>query len=481
MTWLYYLLEANLYLALFYAAYYLLLRRETFYQLNRFYLLVSSVVAFAIPLMQLGILKPAPAPIEAITQVAYTPYTLPAGQLAANAVAGTNNTINYYLLFYAVITVLMAVSFGIRIFQLVKLANKGHHLAGYKFHLIEIADDEHAFSFFNYLFISKKLTASDTIIRHELVHIGQRHSVDIVYLELVKIICWFNPAVYLLQNSIRELHEYIADSHIATAQEDVEYYTDFLINNAYGLPETALANNFFNKNLLKKRIMMLHQKRSGALARLKLLIALPLLGAMLCLSTLAFAKDYNLLDLLPKKQRDSINKKLLLPPPPAQPATKPGALKLPPPPPALPAVRTTSKGYNYQEDGYLVKGKTDFRVIITEKNGGQKSYFRNTATATDIKLLANKYGYKFPVMEIHPLLPPPPPMAPAAPEIDKRLPPPPPTAPKVSGQAVDQKQGVITNTNKKSNTKAKVTKPPVWIMGNLPNQMIGKFIWQASC
>lgn len=303
MNWIKYLLEANVYLALFYAAYYLLMRRETYYQLNRAYLLSCSVVAFIIPLLQLGFLKPVPEPVQPNMATAFdtSMATYVAGQ-AVKPPPVAELGINYYLLVYITVAALLAIGFGIRLFQLIKLAKHGKHVAAKNFKLIEIEDDDRAFSFFNYLFIGKKLTASDTIIKHELVHIRQRHSLDIIYLELLKIICWFNPLVYLMQHSIKELHEFIADSQIAASQQDVDGYTDFLIGNAYGLSETALTNNFFNKNLLKTRIMMLHQKRSGGLAGLKYLVALPLLAGMLCLSTLGFTKNYMMIDLAPGHQ-----------------------------------------------------------------------------------------------------------------------------------------------------------------------------------
>ena len=250
MSWINYLLEANLYLVLFYAAFYVLLRKETYYQLNRIYLLVSPLLAFIIPLLQIGILKPAPItlPLAAANTMAYMVPSTP--QTLANAPAPIV-TINYYLLIYMVIALILTVAFALRLYQLVKLARKGKQIAAAHFNLVELDDDDHAFSFFNYLFIGKKLSASATVIEHEMVHIRQKHSLDIVYLELLKIICWFNPAVYLLQNSLKEVHEFIADNHIAHNNEAVNTYTDFLISSAYGLPDSALTNNFFNKNLLK--------------------------------------------------------------------------------------------------------------------------------------------------------------------------------------------------------------------------------------
>lgn len=405
MNWIKYLLEANLYLALFYIVYYLLLRRDTYYQLNRIYLLVSSLMAFMIPLLQIGILKP--VHIAAQSMPLNTAYIIP-----LTPVVNMNNTVptpvvsvNYYLVFYLLVALVLTIAFGVRLYQLVKLARKGRYTSSSNFNMIEIDDEEHAFSFFNYLFIGKHLSASPTIIQHELVHIRQKHSIDIVYLELLKIICWFNPMVYLLQNSMKEVHEFIADSHIA--HQDVNSYTDFLVSNAYGLPETNLTNNFFNKNLLKTRIMMLHQKRSGSLARLKYLVALPLLAGMLCLSTLGFTKNYGIVDLAPA----DTGIKLPPPPPvPAPPLVRPNAHNIPlPPPPVPPKMNTTDKGYKFREDAYLVNGKADFRVVITEKDGNEKAFFRNKATSADLKLLSGKYGYIFPNIHIYDKLPPPPP------------------------------------------------------------------------
>jgi len=251
------------------------------------------------------------------------------------------------------------------------------------------------------MFIGKKLTASEIIIQHELVHIRQKHSLDIIYFEIVKIICWFNPIVYLMQHSLKEVHEFIADNQIATTPKEVNHYTDFLISNAYGLPEMAMANNFFNKNLLKNRIMMLHQKRSGSLARLKYLVALPLLAGMLCLSTLGFTKDYKTIDIAPAKVIVTVKN---------TPKTQQNNFKMPPLPIGYPLRAVTSKGYKYQGSFLLVsKHDIDYEVIITEKDGSTKGYYRSTAKPSDIELLNHKYGYVFPSEPVQPQMPPPPP------------------------------------------------------------------------
>ncbi|GAB3933826.1 M56 family metallopeptidase [Mucilaginibacter myungsuensis] len=304
MSWIKYLLEANLYLALFFAAYYLLMRKDTHYQLSRAYLLGTTLLAFAIPFLELGMLKPAVEIIEpAITTASDLTTGMPAYPIIIRddlANAQPVEPINYYLWIYIAVGTVMAFGLIFRIMQLVRLARKGRTEKMGDIDLIRLDEDDHAFSFFNYLFISRGLASSDTIIRHEMVHIRQKHSYDIMYIEVLKIVCWFNPAVYFIHHSIKQLHEYIVDRAIAAEKDDVDRYTDFLIRNAYGLPAIAPANNFFTKNLLKDRIMMLHQKRSGSLATLKYLVAVPLTTGMLCLSTLGFSKDHYVLDIAPK-------------------------------------------------------------------------------------------------------------------------------------------------------------------------------------
>ena len=167
------------------------------------------------------------------------------------------------------------------------MTGKSKTLVDNKYKLIGIDGSNTAFSFFNYLFIGTKLKGSDTIIRHELVHIKQKHSADIIFIELIRIINWFNPVIYLVQMSIKTVHEYIADEQTASLESDALTYSSFLVNNAYGITGSSVTHSFFNYNLLKKRIIMLNQKRSGNLARLKYLVAVPICAGMLCASTLA--------------------------------------------------------------------------------------------------------------------------------------------------------------------------------------------------
>ncbi|WP_214070210.1 M56 family metallopeptidase [Mucilaginibacter sp. dw_454] len=280
MNWLHYLIEANLYLVVFYLAYSVLLAKDTHYQLNRVFLLLSSAVAFVLPLIQLNFLKP----------TAYV-YEATATYMQATA---SSPPLWQAVLFDAYLAgvLVLATGFAIKLIRLKRLKKSGTIINSKDHHLVHLKGSNTAFSFFNYLFIGDDTGNESLIIRHELVHIRQKHSADVLFMELLKIINWFNPVVYLLQRSIRTQHEYLADEQTALATHNTVAYASFLLNNAYGLSGPAITHSFFNQNLLKKRIIMLDQKRSGSLARLKYLVAVPLCAALLAESTLGFSKSY---------------------------------------------------------------------------------------------------------------------------------------------------------------------------------------------
>lgn len=166
---------------------------------------------------------------------------------------------------------------------------------------------------------------------------------------------------------------------------------------------------------------MLNQKRSGKLARLKYLVAVPISAGLLCASTLVFSKSYGIIDLLPNQV---VKAKLA--------NAHTAADTVVADPIRIKKQNVTAKGYKYEETGYLVNNKTDFRVIIIEKNGEHKEYFKSKATPEQLATLNTRYGYTFPQMLIYPKLPPPPPAPPAESKklkaADGKVPPPPPPA-----------------------------------------------------
>ena len=405
MSWLYYLIEANIYLGIFYLCYCLFLNQDTHYTLSRAYLLLSCVFAFVLPVTQLGILQPT---IAEVPQQAFA--YLPANTtLQANLIAKQVQpqlTVYDVLIYIYLFGAAMALGvFIFRLYRLFKLSRSNRAINREKYLIIQLNDSSTAFSFFNYLFIGADIAQSQTIINHELVHIRQKHSIDIVFLELLKVINWFNPFIYFLQRSLKTVHEYIADEQTAAREQDALTYSSFLLNNAYGIQGSSIAHSFFNYNLLKKRIIMLNKNRSGKLARLKYLAALPLCAGMLCTSTLAFSKDYGWIDLAPRKHHAVIK----------------------------PRVDSTKYALKLTEIDTKMWQITDKFSITNKKTGVESFYTVNSLTQKDIADF-KKRGFEVAIIEREKaqtdtskkILPPPPPSINLKKRPSQKLPPPPP-------------------------------------------------------
>ena len=410
--WLTYLLEANVYLAAAYGAYWLLLRRQTFYSTNRAYLLLSILVSFAMPLVELELPSSEPAAPIVVTQ----PVLITAGNTNLAAATGATPTIltlNKALeTVFVVGAAVLVVSFLLKLCSVLKLIFNHQRQKRSGYTLVLIPNLPSPFSFLGYLFVASEQDLTAAVLRHELVHIRKKHSWDVLLLELMKAICWFNPVVYLLQNSLKALHEYEADFESTSQGIHPDEYVQALIVRAYQVNGLPFANHFSNKQLLKSRIMKLYQNRSCKLARLTYLISLPLCAGMLCASTMAFSKTYGLIKF--KLGRQSEIKLTHLPGGDIQPGKKQ-------------RLKITSGAMTSVTDKLEIKGGNGKPLIFTAAN----------LTAENIKMLANwgmiveTTNAKATTTSL--ILPPPPPPIPSVPanapkqkKLHPVLPPPPP-------------------------------------------------------
>jgi len=295
MNWLY-ILEANVYLSLFYALYRIFLHQETFYSLNRCYLICSTVIAFVLPLCQvsiLGNLKRMPTNLVAVD--------MKSNLLPVTSVSNPDLLTQLLKYGYLSITATLLLSLLFNLYKLVRLYFKAQTQRKGKVIFASLEGQSTPFSFFNLLFIQPNIGEKATIIRHEMVHIRQKHSFDIVFFEIVRALNWINPLSWIVLNDIKLVHEYIADQATLNADLPKHDYAMFLINNSFGPIQSQLSNQIFNPPILKKRIQMLNKEKSPERAKLRLLLAVPLVTGMLCVSSLAFTKDYAVIDLYPQK------------------------------------------------------------------------------------------------------------------------------------------------------------------------------------
>jgi len=268
MTWWQYLMLVNIYLLLFYGFYVLLLSRETFFQLNRIYLVTAALFSFFIPLIQSDWVKN----LFITQKVQYTIYSSPVMFYSFKPIQDTQLTIGELLVivYLAGITVLLA-----RLAWQLIVLNK----------IINTPQSSVAYSFFKKIRLGDDNKNHSVIAVHENVHAKQWHSADVLIIEAVMIINWFNPIVYLYRFAIKHIHEFIADRQAIKSGTDKADYALLLLSQTFNTPAHNLVNPFFNKSLLKQRIMMLQKNKSHRVALVKYGLSVPLFILMLILSS----------------------------------------------------------------------------------------------------------------------------------------------------------------------------------------------------
>ena len=139
-----------------------------------------------------------------------------------------------------------------------------------------------ACTFYKTIFLGDQLSEAEKtqILAHEIVHVQGKHSLDLVFFEIFKIVFWFNPLIYIYQNRIATLHEFIADAKVVKTSNKGSYYEQ-LLNSAFNTQNISFINQFFNHSLIKKRIVMLQKSRSKTIAKFKYLMVVPLMFVML--------------------------------------------------------------------------------------------------------------------------------------------------------------------------------------------------------
>lgn len=286
-----YLLEASICQLFFYFVYILFLKKETYFNLNRTYLLCSILLSLLIPSIQIkheAIEPYVSAPLQTIVEPIQTVTTLVEDKIESRI-----DVLFILWIIYIVIASMVFAKFIYQFFRLMVFIRKGEISVLNRHYLICTNGQYPTSSFFGYILWDNTVNLSDKeieqIIKHEMAHINQFHTLDNLLMELMGILFWFNPFVYLYNKKLKEVHEHIADNEVLNNKEFTSNDYEVLINkqvlNNIGF---QLSNNF-NMSNLKNRIAMTTKSRSGKLARLKLTIAIP--AAALMMLSFSYAKE----------------------------------------------------------------------------------------------------------------------------------------------------------------------------------------------
>lgn len=255
MEMLLYIGKVNLYWVLLLACYRLMLRNHTFFQCNRIYLLGSIVAAFALPF----VIYPADAPpIPVIYAVSTTLSEISFVQKEQPLMTWMDAA---WLLYASGLAV--AGFFLLRnIFQLRRFISSGDIIELDDCTLVMMNSNQTgSFSFLKWIVINRQDYEShfDAILSHELVHTRQWHSADILFVEIMKVLFWFNPILVLYKRDLQQVHEFLADSKASNR----ENYAQFLVSYALNAPAASLTNHFFKPSQIKSRIQMIYKNRSS--------------------------------------------------------------------------------------------------------------------------------------------------------------------------------------------------------------------------
>lgn len=268
-----YLIESSICLASFYGFYWLFLRGEKLLSVNRFYLIFTVLASILIPLLNFE------------SQFAFTSAKALATKVTSSTQVGVSEIStqgNPLVSIEALYLLGLVISVFILVFKLFIVKRKVGKWPSLQNNHIEVIETEgnDAYSFFNTIFVGKELNKNESlkqqIITHELAHIEGRHSLDLLLFEVLKCVYWFNPFSYFYAKSIRLQHEYIADDSVLK-RIPPKHYEKSLLQFALLKVNCSLISSF-NEHPIQKRLKMIQKLNSNAMNKLKLLLALPILG-----------------------------------------------------------------------------------------------------------------------------------------------------------------------------------------------------------
>jgi beta-lactamase regulating signal transducer with metallopeptidase domain len=325
-----YIVKTLLCTAVLFLIYFLLLEREKMHRFNRFYLLFSIVFSLTVSLITIKTPSPVIAVNELITPSGISNIVAtingldklnhPDNSTKSTAKASTTTnllktpipvpiekSIPWFTIFlglYIAGTAFLLIKFIRNLYLLLIKAAHNKKVSYHEATLVLTKDNALPHSFLNYIFIDKQKfehgTIEKEILKHELTHVNQKHSIDILLVELIMIFAWINPLLFLFRKAIMLNHEYLADDAVLHTFNNTESYR-LLLFNTVSQNNNLVLSSPFNYLITKKRLIMMTRNTSRKVAILKQIALIPLIAAIgFLLSTRASAQDK------PKQERERI-------------------------------------------------------------------------------------------------------------------------------------------------------------------------------
>lgn len=284
-----YLLKLSLSLGLVFLFYQFVLRRLTFYTWNRWYLIGYSLLCFFLPFIDISLALEG-AEMKDSPVVNWVPVLGEKIVLSRDDQSVGLNGWDYALLILLTGVLIMLIRLCIQLISIRRMRNRSSLISKDGIRVYQVDAPIIPFSFGDSIFINQQQHSTaelEEIIRHEFVHVKQKHSVDILWGELLCLFNWYNPFAWLLKKSIRQNLEFIADRQVLEQGMDRKQY-QYLLLKVIGNNHFSIANQF-NFSSLKKRIAMMNKLRTARIHLVRFLFILPLLSVLL----LAFRSQWD--------------------------------------------------------------------------------------------------------------------------------------------------------------------------------------------
>jgi hypothetical protein len=281
-----YLLKASGLLVAFFLAYHLLLRKETFFSSNRWFLLFGLVASALLPLLffkKIVYVERPKISLDDLISMSNHSKVLP-----IKTIAPTLETIDWFQVVtfgYSIVALLLLVRVIVNIYSISSLLKNKVVQKENSFSLVDLKEDIAPFSFFNFIVFNSSLYSKnelDSILLHEKVHSSQKHSLDVLVVHLFTIIFWINPIVWLYKKAVIQNLEFIADSKAILYIEDKKAYQKALLKVVSHQNCLPITNHFY-QSLIKKRIVMLNKNQSHKRSSWKYAVVIPALIAFVFL------------------------------------------------------------------------------------------------------------------------------------------------------------------------------------------------------
>lgn len=282
-----FLIKSTICLSIFIVFYHLMLEREKMHRFNRFYLLSTIVISLVIPFITFEIIEIIPV-VENLQSISLnsTPIIFKENSVKENVIP-LQETINYtpYILWgiYWFVTLVLIVRFILNCLKLISKSKSNTTIKYKNANLVLVDEKTIPHTFLSFIYINfedyNNRNIEDELYTHELVHVNQKHTLDILFIELLKVIFWFNPILIFYKKAIQLNHEFLADEEIVKTYNNVPFYQNLLLQKSSNIQTIYLASNL-NYLVTKKRLIMMTKSTSRKIAILKKIAIIPILTVL---------------------------------------------------------------------------------------------------------------------------------------------------------------------------------------------------------